>query len=122
MVKKYSSYFSIKYPPVKLCQECSLQILAKDNPKLKQSAIKVDDGVMSLSKMFDALYSAIANDELSNQIYDKDFSFQEMIDLEIALAKSSISTNLDITVNVELDDKIPKKSEVTHCRKGDFLI
>ena len=23
MVKKYSSYFSIKYPPVKLCQECS---------------------------------------------------------------------------------------------------
>ena len=86
-----------------------LQILAKDNPKLKQSAIKVDDGVMSLSKMFDSLYSAIANDELSNKIYDKDFSFQEMIDLEIALAKSSIPPNLDITVNVSLDDKIPKK-------------
>ena len=86
-----------------------LQILAKDNPKLKQSAIKVDDGVMSLSKMFDALYSAMMNDELNGKIYDKDFSFQEMIDLEIALAKSSIPPNLDITVNVELDDKIPKK-------------
>jgi len=86
-----------------------LQILAKDNPKLKQSAIKIDDGVMSLSKMFDALYSAMVNDEFNGKIYNKDFSFQEMIDLEIALAKSSIPPNLDIIVNVALDDKIPKK-------------
>ena len=86
-----------------------LQILAKDNAALKQSAIKVDDGVMSLTKMFGHLYSVMMNDELNDEIHNKDFNFTDMVDLEIALVKSSITLSQDIKVSVELDDKIPKE-------------
>lgn len=86
-----------------------LQILAKDNAALKQSAIKVDNGVMSLTKMFDHLYGVMMNDELNSKIHNKDFNFKDMVDLEIALVKSSITINQDIKVSVELDDNIPKE-------------
>ena len=86
-----------------------LQILSKDNNALKQSAIKVDDGVMSLNKMFDHLYNVMINDELNGEIHNKDFNFTDMVDLEIALTKSSITPNQNVKVDVSLDDKIPKK-------------
>lgn len=86
-----------------------LQILAKDNAVLKQSAIKVDNGVMLLTKIFDHLYSVMMNDELNSEIHNKDFNFTDMVDLEIALTKSSIPPNQNVKVDVSLDDKIPKK-------------
>ena len=86
-----------------------LQILSKDNNALKQAAINVDNGVISLTKMFEYLESVIKNDELNNEVYNKDFSFKDMIDLEIALTKSSIPPNQNVKVDVSLDDRIPKQ-------------
>ena len=57
-----------------------LQILVKDTNALKQSAIKVDDGVMSLNKMFDHLYNVMINDELNGEIHNKDFNFTDMVE------------------------------------------
>jgi len=86
-----------------------LQILTKDNPKIKTTAEKIDNGVMSLSKMFDHLYGVMVNDEFNSDIHNKDFSFQELLDLEIALTNSSIPPTKNINVSMTLDDKIPDK-------------
>jgi len=86
-----------------------LQMLTKGDPKLQQTAISIDNGVMSLNTMFDYLYNTMVNDEFGNDIHNKDFNFADMIDLEMALVKSSITINQDINVSVELDDKIPEQ-------------
>ena len=98
-----------------------LQILAKDNAALKQSAIKVDNGVMSLTKMFDHLYGVMMNDELNNEIHNKDFNFTDMVDLEIALTKSSIPPNQNVKVDVSLDDKIPQNLHGDNFKVSQIL-
>ena len=76
---------------------------------------------MSLSKMFDHLYGVMINDELNSDIHSKDFNFKDMIDLEIALAKSSISPIQDVNVSMVLDDKIPAQLHGDAFRVSQIL-
>jgi len=59
--------------------------------------------------MFDHLYSVMINDQFNNSSNNKIFDFHDMVDLEIALTKSSITIAQDIKVNMKLDDKIPSR-------------
>ena len=62
MVKKYSSYFSIKYPPVKLCQECSLTHLHSFNEeKLVVLALTLCDAVLVANLVVVVIISGYEN-------------------------------------------------------------
>ncbi len=84
-----------------------VKILSKDQPTLKKAVGKLDDGIMSLSVMFDKLYNAMVNEEFDDVIHNEDFNFNDLIDLEIALARTSVIPDKDLSVSFFIDDKMP---------------
>ena len=48
--------------------------------------------------MFDKLYSIIVNEKFENVAHNEDFNFNDLTDLEIALAKSSVTPEKDLEI------------------------